>query len=89
MPEPYLSPDIEATLSQCVTDCTWLSRRGYIDLALELRTEFMREWEFSPMHWNDAVNTLIDYVQRKGETPEVSTLQLQSVLIEVDNSDAS
>lgn len=71
-----MSPDLTATISQCVADCTWLARRKYTELALQMRAEFCREWCISVDLWNEQVDELIDYVQRKGETPEVSTRQL-------------
>jgi hypothetical protein len=72
----------EAIIKSTVTDATWLVRRGYPELAIELRDEFLNEWGFSPEHWNLAVDELIEYVQRKGETPEISTRQLMAVRFE-------
>jgi hypothetical protein len=66
-------------IRQCVTDSTWMVRRGYEDVAREMRDEFLREWEFPTEWWNDAVDEFIEYVQRKGETPEVSTQHLLAV----------
>jgi hypothetical protein len=87
-------PELEAIIKSHVTDATWLIRRSYVldrqvvpkntgalvrDLALEMRDEFMREWMLVAEHWNAAVDELIDYVQRKGETPEISIGHLMAV----------
>lgn len=72
---------IEAHIAASVTCATWLSRAGHLDLALEFREEFLREWYLDASHWNTKIDELIDWVQRKGETPEISVAQLRSVRI--------
>lgn len=84
-----LDNEITAVVKTTVTDTTWLSRRGYLDLAHEMRDEFMREWEVPTEVWNDAVDELIDYVSRKGETPEASIVWLLSIRLPDPNNPAS
>jgi hypothetical protein len=68
-----------ATVIQCVTDCTWLARHGYPDVALALRDDFCQGWSCSELYWNSVVDELIRYVVRTSQTPETSTSQLNAV----------
>jgi len=72
---------VEAQIAASVTCSTWLVGKGHTELALEHRDEFLKEWYLDKEHWNAKVDELIDYVERKGETPEVSTEQLKAVRI--------
>jgi hypothetical protein len=76
-----IDTSIEATIAATITCCTWLVRRGHADLAHDMRDEFCREWEVPAQMWNDEVANLVDYVNRKGTTPEISTRQLMEVAI--------
>jgi hypothetical protein len=63
-------------ITTTVTCCAWLVRRSEADMALEMRDEFCHQWDVDPRHWNGAVDELIEYVARSGETPETSVRQL-------------
>jgi hypothetical protein len=71
--------EVTATISQCVTDCTWLVGRGYPDVALLMRDAFCREWDCPELYWNGAVDDLVDDVARRSVTPETTTMQLDAV----------
>jgi hypothetical protein len=73
--------EIYEIVKQTVMCTTWLARRGEITLAHDMRNEFMREWEVPDEMWNDAVTDLMDWVSRKGTTPEVSLRQLEMIAL--------
>lgn len=64
---PDLTPDIEASIGSTVTCAAWLARRGEFELAVDMRREFMAEWDCPAEVWNERVDVLIDYAERKGE----------------------
>jgi hypothetical protein len=71
--------EVTATISQCVTDCTWLVGRGYPDVALLMRDDFCLQWDCPEAYWNGAVDDLVDDVARRSVTPETTTMQLDAV----------
>jgi hypothetical protein len=80
MSNAMLSPaEVDMLVSTSVTWCHAVLRRGHDDLARELRDDFLREWDVPDALWNDHVDSLIDYAERKGETPGVTVDQLQQI----------
>lgn len=70
---------IGADLDFMVASTTWLVRKGYQALAIDMRDEFVIEWCIPPQEWNSHVDRTIDYVRRKGETPGLSEDYLRAV----------
>lgn len=59
-------PEIEGTIQTAVSCAAWLWRRDD-GLAIQMRDEFMREWEVEPWRWNESCDRLIGYAIRKGD----------------------
>lgn len=69
MARALLSPEeVEATIQTTIAAVAWLWRRDD-KLAIEMRDEFMREWEIPVDAWNAGVDRLVDYALRKGDGP--------------------
>jgi len=77
-----IGQDIYDTIRTNITCCAWLVRRGHPDLGLAMRDEFCAEWEITYDLWNDCLADLVDYVQRKGTTPEISIRQLMQLVMD-------
>ena len=60
--------EMEAVLQTAISCVAWLCRRDDT-MAMEMRDEFMRDWEITPKMWNDEVAVLVDYAIRKAEHP--------------------
>lgn len=72
--------DTEDIISTTIACATWLVRADHLDLAIALRNDFLNEWGFDHAEWNHGVAKLIDYVERKGDTPAISIPQLRAVM---------
>jgi hypothetical protein len=56
------SPLQMAALDSAIHCCAWLVRRGYIGLALDMRSDYVREHYIDAKAWNAALDTTIDFV---------------------------
>jgi hypothetical protein len=56
--EDRLSLIIEATVGTMVLATGWIVKRGHLELAIEMRDDFMKEWEFPAAVWNAGVAAL-------------------------------
>lgn len=73
-PQPTADPVEEcAPVAMCAI---WLARRGYPDLALEMRDDFLRGWQVEAATWNAACETLGKYYTRTSDSPEETLARL-------------
>jgi len=57
----------QITVNSTIACCAWLVKKGHVELAREMRDEFLQEWEFPASIWNSEVEHLADYARRKAE----------------------
>ena len=60
--------EMEAVLQTAISFTAWVWRRND-QMEIEMRDEFMRDWEITPTIWNNEVAVLVDYAIRKAEHP--------------------
>jgi hypothetical protein len=77
-----IGQDIYDIVKTTIACCTWLVRKGHPDLAHDMRDEFCLNWEARHDLWNECLADLVDFVQRKGETPDISIRQLMALVME-------
>ena len=71
--------EIDMMISTSVSWAVGIVRKSHPILARELRDDFCRVWDVSEEAWNDQVDKFIEWVNRLGDTPEISTQQLNEV----------
>ena len=56
----------EAIIGQTVTCAAWLAKHDALDLAAQMRQEFLDMTGVTDDEWNEQVDDLLDYAERKG-----------------------
>lgn len=72
-----LPPDVEAHVKATIACAMWLIARDWSALAQAMRDEFCREWQVDRDLWDGYITELIEYAERKGETPDITIGELR------------